>query len=157
MFIIYFKLASLLHKVSKMFSWRLKCSEMRSIALHQDGLLWASPILFCYLCPVPSPTQVPTFTSKSLIKQQKPTYAMCFKTSRRRFMAIYPRTFTLTARQFDLLAFSGCQLDLSEPRALLPPAPKQSHMLICKVIMLLSHCTSASVPTGLQSHHCLNK
>lgn len=41
MFIIYFNLASPLHKVSKMFRWRLKCYEMRSIALHWDGLLWA--------------------------------------------------------------------------------------------------------------------
>lgn len=70
-------------------------------------------------------------------------------------MAIYPHTFTLTAGQFDL-AFSGYLLELSESHALLP-APKQSHMLICKVIMLLSYSISASVPTSLQSHHCVNK
>lgn len=34
-----------------MFSWRLKCYEMRSIVLHWDGLLWAFPVLFCFLTP----------------------------------------------------------------------------------------------------------
>lgn len=53
MFIIYFNLASLLHEVSEMFSWRLKCYEVRSIALHSDGLLWESPILFCFLPTFP--------------------------------------------------------------------------------------------------------
>lgn len=38
-----------LHKVSKMFSWRLKCCEMRSIALHWDGYCEPSLFFFCFL------------------------------------------------------------------------------------------------------------
>lgn len=58
--------------------------------------------------------------------------------------------FTIKNKQSELLAFfPHIVICLSlRPHALL--APKQSHMLISKVIMPLCYCRSALFPGGLQ-------
>lgn len=63
--------------------------------------------------------------------------------------------FTIRNKQPELLAFFPHVVICLSPSPCAPLAPKQSHTLICKVIVPLCYCASALFPSGLQWSHQL--